>query len=207
CGDVHNVSIDHSAKRHQINGTTYKSTATVDCDEGYYIKNETPILGISTRTLTCAETGSWINMPTCIPKDCGTLENITIPNAVKRLDINGTTFTSIANVSCDAGFKDENKKSQTSGITSTFIRCSENGTWSKLPNCVRKDCGNISNLNVSHAQLLHQNNGTKYESTGEIVCDEGYYNQEVGQTTGTSTTNITCTHTGKWQNVSECIPK
>ena len=46
----------------------FQSTADIDCDEGYYIKDQEQIQGISTKTITCSQTGKWVDMPTCIVK-------------------------------------------------------------------------------------------------------------------------------------------
>jgi protoporphyrinogen oxidase len=51
--------------------------------------------------------------------------------------MNGTVFTSIANMSCDVGFKDKDED-QTEHISTTIITCSETGNWTNLPACIRK---------------------------------------------------------------------
>ncbi|XP_060583891.1 CUB and sushi domain-containing protein 1-like, partial [Ruditapes philippinarum] len=208
CGDVNALYIDHAANRRQNNGTKYTSTADIDCNEGYYIKGQPQWIGISTRTITCSGTGMWTDVPICIPKDCGRLDQLNLSNAKDRSLINGTTiYTSLANISCDDGYK-ELISSQVLGITSTVVRCNENGTWENLPKCVRKDCGDVQNVRIEHAAnrtLLNKN--TKYNDTAEVTCDLGYYVTDQYQTTGVSKRTLLCSYTGQWTNIPKCIPK
>ncbi|XP_053408488.1 sushi, von Willebrand factor type A, EGF and pentraxin domain-containing protein 1-like [Mercenaria mercenaria] len=118
-------------------------------------------------------------------------------------EINGTKYNSIANISCDAGYKEKNK-TQIAGITSTLIRCNENGTWANQPTCVRKDCGD---LNIDNAANKHLHNDTKYHSTATIDCDEGFYNKNQTQKAEISTTEISCSEYGTWVNIPTCIRK
>jgi hypothetical protein len=60
----------------QNNGTKYTSTADVDCDEGYYIRDHAQMMGISTQTITCSKTGKWTDVPICIPKGKEQIWNI-----------------------------------------------------------------------------------------------------------------------------------
>ncbi|XP_053372790.1 sushi, von Willebrand factor type A, EGF and pentraxin domain-containing protein 1-like [Mercenaria mercenaria] len=206
CGNVHNISIDNADNRRLHTDTKYSSTADIDCDEGYYNIKDTQTAGISTTTISCSQHGTWVNMPTCRRKECGDLSKLNIPNAQDRLIIYDTKYNSIANISCDPGYKEQNK-SQTKGITSTLIRCNENGTWANQPTCVRKDCGDVYNISISNAVNRRLHDDTKYSSTADIDCDEGYYDINDTQTTEISTTAITCSEYGTWINMPMCVRK
>ncbi|XP_053372799.1 CUB and sushi domain-containing protein 1-like [Mercenaria mercenaria] len=206
CGNVHNISIVNAANRRVHNDTKYQSTAEIYCDEGYYISKVTQTSGISTTTISCSEHGIWVDIPTCERKECGDLSQLNISNAKDRFTINDTKYNSMANISCDVGYKEQNK-SQTKGITSTSIRCNENGTWGNQPTCVRKDCGDVYNVSISNADNRRLHTDTKYSSTAEIDCNEGYYNINDTQSTGISTTAITCSEYGTWINMPMCVRK
>ncbi|XP_053372786.1 sushi, von Willebrand factor type A, EGF and pentraxin domain-containing protein 1-like [Mercenaria mercenaria] len=206
CGNIYNLNIDNAAHRRQYNGTKYTSTAEIDCDEGYYNTKVTQTTGISTTTIRCSEHGIWVNIPTCVRKECGDLSLLNISNAENRDPINGTKYNSIANISCDAGYNNQNE-SQSEGIASIFIRCNENGTWVNQPRCVRKDCGDLNSISIDNAVNRRQHNDTKYNSTADIDCDEGYYNKKQNQTAGISTTTISCSEHGIWVNKPTCIRK
>ncbi|XP_060561264.1 P-selectin-like [Ruditapes philippinarum] len=120
--------------------------------------------------------------------------------------MNGTVFTSIANMSCDVGFKDKDGD-KTEDVSTTIITCSETGNWTNLPTCIRKDCGNVTYLKIRKADKRRQKNGTEYESTAEIDCDAGFHNKDVTQTSAISTTTITCSDRGTWMNIPTCVPK
>ncbi|XP_053389202.1 zona pellucida sperm-binding protein 3 receptor-like [Mercenaria mercenaria] len=206
CGNIYNISIKNAANRRLHSDTKYTSTAEIDCDEGYYNIHDSQTTGISATTINCSEQGTWVNIPTCVRKECGGLSLLNISNAENRDPINGTKYNSIANISCDAGYKEQNE-SQSEGITSIFIRCDENGTWANQPTCVRKDCGDLYNISIDNAVHRRLHNDTKYMSTADIDCDEGYYNHNQTQTTGISTTTINCSEHGIWVNMPTCVQK
>ncbi|XP_053391412.1 sushi, von Willebrand factor type A, EGF and pentraxin domain-containing protein 1-like, partial [Mercenaria mercenaria] len=206
CGNVHYISINNAANRRLHNDTKYTSTAEIDCDEGYYNINDIQTSGISTTTIRCSENGTWVYMPTCVRKDCSDIHNISIKNALKRRMHNDTKYTSTAEIDCDEGYYNINDI-QTSGISTTTIRCSENGMWVNVPTCVRKDCGNIDMLNISNAKTKIVFTDTKYQSNATISCDTGYTDQNKRQTLGISTYLITCSANGTWANVPQCVRK
>ncbi|XP_060604256.1 CUB and sushi domain-containing protein 3-like, partial [Ruditapes philippinarum] len=185
CGNLTDITITNAVHRRLHTDTKFESIADIDCDDGYYIKGRIQTAGISTQTITCSDTGTWINVPECVPKDCGRLEQLNLSNAKDRNLINGTTiYTSLANISCDEGYKELNR-SQVLGITYTVVRCNENGTWANLPQCVRKDCGDVQNIKIEHAaNRILLNGDTKYNDTAEVTCDLGYYDTDQKQTTG-----------------------
>ncbi|XP_060561265.1 sushi, von Willebrand factor type A, EGF and pentraxin domain-containing protein 1-like [Ruditapes philippinarum] len=209
CGNLTDIKITNAVHRRLHTDTKFKSMADIDCDDGYYIKGRNQIAGISTQTVACSDTGTWTNVPECVPKDCGRLNKLNLSNAENRNPINGTTiYTSLANISCDEGYKELNR-SQVLGITYTVVRCNENGTWANLPQCVRKDCGpvnqlHLKNLNLASVQL---HDDTKFNSTVDVLCDGGYYNKHDTQTAGLSTTTLTCSKNGTWVNLPSCVPK
>ncbi|XP_060568778.1 sushi, von Willebrand factor type A, EGF and pentraxin domain-containing protein 1-like, partial [Ruditapes philippinarum] len=208
CGNLTDITITNAVHRRLHTDTKFKSIADIDCDDGYYIKGRIQAAGTSTQTITCSDTGTWINVPECVPKDCGRLDQLSLSNAKDRSLINGTTiYTSLANISCDEGYK-ELISSQVLGITSTVVRCNGNGTWENLPKCVRKDCGDVQNVRMERAANRTLLNGdTKYNDTAEVTCDLGYYVTDQYQTTGVSKRTILCSYTGQWTNIPKCIPK
>ncbi|XP_053389539.1 sushi, von Willebrand factor type A, EGF and pentraxin domain-containing protein 1-like, partial [Mercenaria mercenaria] len=202
CGNVHNISINYASNRRLYNDTI----AETDCDEGYYNINDAQTSGISTATIRCSENGTWVNMPACVRKDCGKLDQLNISNAKLRLTFGDTKYKSSAAISCDTGYTDKNKP-QTNDISTSLITCSANGTWAHVPKCVRKDCGNVHYISINNAANRRLHNDTKYTSTADIDCDEGYYDIKVTQTTGKSTTTITCSDHGTWVNIPTCERK
>jgi hypothetical protein len=60
-----------------------------------------------------------------------------IHNAKEIYFLNDTKYESSANISCDKGFNVKNQ-TQTKDISSTVVKCKENGKWEKLPTCVKK---------------------------------------------------------------------
>jgi hypothetical protein len=65
---------------------------------------------------------------------------LNISNAANRLIFTDTNYGSSAAITCITGYYDNNK-AQMTGVSSTLMKCSENGTWVKVPNCVRKGKG------------------------------------------------------------------
>ncbi|XP_053388173.1 E-selectin-like, partial [Mercenaria mercenaria] len=206
CGNLDMLNISNARMRLRLSDTKYQANAAIICDTGYTDKHNPQAMYTSTTMIKCSANGTWANVPKCVRKDCGNLIKLNIPNAHDRREINGTKYNSIANISCDAGYKEKNI-TQREGITSTLISCNENGTWAIQPTCVRKDCGDLNNININNAVIRRLHNDTKYNATAEIDCDEGYYNKNQTQSAGISTTKISCSEYGKWVNIPMCIRK
>jgi hypothetical protein len=66
-------------------------------------------------------------------------------------------------------------------------------------------CKNIASLGLNYITLpARLNNDTVYNYTADVDCKEGYYNKKQNQTTGISTTTITCSDKGTWINKPTC---
>ncbi|XP_060604257.1 beta-2-glycoprotein 1-like, partial [Ruditapes philippinarum] len=205
CHAVQDIVIVHAAQR-RYNDTKFNSTAEIDCEDGYYNQRQNQTPATSTTIIKCSKQGTWTNIPNCIRKDCGSLEILNISNAANRLIFTDTKYGSTAAVICKTGYYDKSKV-QMKGVSSTLLKCSENGTWVKVPNCVRKNCGNLIDIPITNADHRRLYTDTKFESIADINCDDGYYIKGRNQTAGISNQQITCSDTGTWINVPKCVPK
>ncbi|XP_053392082.1 P-selectin-like, partial [Mercenaria mercenaria] len=206
CGKLDLLKISNVKSRHKFNDTKYQSNATISCDTGYTDQNKPQTLGISTTWIKCSASGTWENVPNCVRKDCGSLELLNISNAERRHKFNDTKYQSNATISCDTGYTDQNKP-HTLGISTTWIKCSASGTWDNVPNCVRKDCGDVHDISIGNAANRRLHKDTMYNSTADIDCDEGYYNINDTQSSEISTTTIRCSENGTWKNIPKCVRK
>ncbi|XP_060604255.1 C4b-binding protein-like [Ruditapes philippinarum] len=161
----------------------------MSCDVGFKGKDEVQTEDISTRIITCSETGNWTNLPTCIRKDCGNVNYLNTINAYIRRQKKSTEYESTAEIDCDAGFHNKNII-QTSEISTTTITCSDRGTWIGIPTCIPKDCGQLPSL--SNGKISYVSNMTTFASKAVYICDNGY------QVNGSDT--IECKDTGKWSD-------
>ncbi|XP_060596340.1 sushi, von Willebrand factor type A, EGF and pentraxin domain-containing protein 1-like [Ruditapes philippinarum] len=156
------------------------SIAEIDCDTGFYNKNDNQTSDISTTNIKCSASGKWINMPTCVLKDCGKLSSPS--NGIISYVSNMTTFASKAVYICDNGY-------QLNG--SDTIECKNTGKWSDYTTyCQIKDCGVV--LPPANGDIVLHQNSTVYGSNATYICDEGY--NMIGQA------NITCEASGNWDN-------
>ncbi|KAH3729507.1 hypothetical protein DPMN_055479 [Dreissena polymorpha] len=154
--------------------TTYGSLANVTCDAGYESHFS---------QIICQANAMWTTA-NCIPKDCGSTPTI-LNGAYTFSNKINTTYASLANVTCDAGY--ESNVSQ--------IMCQTNATWTKA-NCFPKDCGPLSKPDNGDVVL---NAGTKYEAVANYSCNDGF--QLVGDT------SRICRHTGTWSGVQPTCAK
>ncbi|CAI8036467.1 Sushi, von Willebrand factor type A, EGF and pentraxin domain-containing protein 1 [Geodia barretti] len=104
-----------------VTNTTFNSTATYSCNDGYSLVGDT--------TITCLASGLWSgDEPTCRAVDCGQLEK----PANGDLDLSTTTFNSTATYSCNDGY---------SLVGDTTITCLASASWSGgEPTCCLSNC-------------------------------------------------------------------
>ncbi|KAH3726521.1 hypothetical protein DPMN_052388 [Dreissena polymorpha] len=154
--------------------TTYGSLAHVTCDTGYE-SNVTLIM--------CRANASWENA-ICNPKGCGSTPTI-LNGAYTLLNTANTTYESLANVTCEAGY--ESNTSQ--------IMCQANATWEHAK-CIPKDCGPLSKPDNGDVVL---NASTKYEAVANYSCKDGF--QPVGDI------SRICQNTSTWSGVQPICAK
>ncbi|KAH3725805.1 hypothetical protein DPMN_051654, partial [Dreissena polymorpha] len=94
-------------------------------------------------------------------EDCFSFPKI-LNGAYTLFNTTNTTYGSLANVTCDAGY--ESNVSQ--------IMCQRNASW-ETANCVLKDCGPIPRTFNGMFTLLNASN-TTYGSLANVTCDAGY---------------------------------
>lgn len=100
-----------------LNSTIVNSSFSLECDDGYYL--------VGSSTIYCRSNGKWSDIQRCKPVSC---EKPPIPPNSIVLDETGTTFMSVAYISCNEGFV---------MIGSPRIVCLRNGSWSGIPSCVK----------------------------------------------------------------------
>ncbi|XP_052772242.1 scavenger receptor cysteine-rich domain superfamily protein-like [Mya arenaria] len=133
--------------RSNVSQTTLNEVVEITCDDGYNISGSSVI--------QCQENLQWSNDTICVIVDCGPLE---AEHTLVDIE-NITTFGEVALVSCDTGYLPEG---------TTPVECLANGTWSEIPSCRVKDCGDPT---PSRGQ--RNNTVTTYGTVVFISCDEG----------------------------------
>ncbi|XP_052772238.1 uncharacterized protein LOC128211461 isoform X1 [Mya arenaria] len=156
--------------RSNVSQTTLNEVVEIACVEGYNITGSSII--------QCQENRRWSDDTICVIVDCGPLEA-----EHTYVDIeNITTFGEAALVSCNTGYLPEG---------TTPVECLANGTWSEIPSCRVKDCGDPT---PSRGQ--RNNTVTTYGTVVLISCDEGL------EVTGNSV--IKCRADGTWSDNPVC---
>ncbi|XP_053398307.1 CUB and sushi domain-containing protein 1-like [Mercenaria mercenaria] len=151
--------------------TTYGSVIEIICDTGHVISGSSVI--------TCNADGTWSDVPTCDPDDCG---NPTPANGYADLTY-GTTYNSNVTVTCDTGYN-------LTGFS--VLYCLETG-WSDTPSCNIQECEDPTPLNGNSEQTR----GTTFGSVVIVNCNDGY--QLVGHT------HIYCDAGPIWSSTPTCI--
>ncbi|KAH3730490.1 hypothetical protein DPMN_056480 [Dreissena polymorpha] len=154
--------------------TTYASLANVTCDVGYE-SNVSQIM--------CHANETWATS-NCIPKDCGAVPAV-MNGVYTLLNTSNTTYGSLANVTCDAGY--ESNVNQ--------IICQANTTWGDA-DCISKDCGSTPVIPNGAYTLMNTEN-TTYASLANVTCDVGYES---------NVSQIMCRANATWTKAN-CIPK
>ncbi|XP_052247505.1 E-selectin-like isoform X2 [Dreissena polymorpha] len=128
--------------------------------------------------------------------DCGT--TAAPPNATVAYP-NCTVFESIANVTCNDGYR---LVGRNNSDVFENIQCQSNGTWNASIGCTPKDCGAIAAQNTTVAYL----NGTVFESIANVTCNDGY--RLVGSNNKSDVFEyIQCQSNGMWNALRRCEPK
>ncbi|XP_045179829.2 complement receptor type 2-like [Mercenaria mercenaria] len=114
CGIPSDITNGHT---NDLENTTFNSTFTVECDEGY--------VAVGIITVLCDMNGTWTERPNCRPVSCEipqVLDNET------KIVYNDTTFGATANFRCIDGY---------SLMGASFTTCLSNGSWTQIPSCFR----------------------------------------------------------------------
>ncbi|XP_062498995.1 sushi, von Willebrand factor type A, EGF and pentraxin domain-containing protein 1-like [Corticium candelabrum] len=137
--------------------TTYNSTITFTCRNGYYMK------GI--RKAKCLSSGLWSNIPSnCIPF----CEPPQLTNGYLEFSDNSGVHDVDSTVTyhCDQGYESSDDKQKTR-------RCQENRKWSgTAPTCTQIQCPDISNKIIEDGSIL--NNNRLLGSIAVYECNRGY---------------------------------
>ncbi|XP_060586453.1 sushi, von Willebrand factor type A, EGF and pentraxin domain-containing protein 1-like, partial [Ruditapes philippinarum] len=142
CGPPNNIN---NSKLTGLDKTTFNSTFTVECEDGYNLKGES--------ILQCQINGSWTKYPSCEIKDCGEIGELGNGTIVKQT---GTLFGSTAHAICNDGYGLVGKENLT---------CTANGEWDVLPICIKSECG---------VYTPPDNAIPVFGSDYNISCKEGY---------------------------------
>ncbi|XP_053388744.1 CUB and sushi domain-containing protein 1-like [Mercenaria mercenaria] len=143
-------AIPQNRKLVTLSGTSFESTARMECDEGFLMEGSSVI--------TCLRNGSWTWIPACEPIDCGTpkIENGIIGGYKEP------TFGSIIYVTCKEGYI---------LIGSNTVQCGRDGKWG-LPICKLYPCGLPE---IPENGAIDSISGTIYNRTALIACHPGFY--------------------------------
>ncbi|CAH1797849.1 unnamed protein product [Owenia fusiformis] len=181
--------------------TLFNAIYQFTCDEGYENLDNVEM------KFRCDANASWTPMPYCQLKDCGGFGNVS--NSTYQPESPSTTYGSAVIFTCDPGF-DMNlevvqdamtpavlaaESPETPLIEDGTIVCRSNSTWSSLPTCVIKDCGNVTILN---AHRTDNNPFTTAFQTIQFECDTGFELDSDG--------SVTCLATGNWSVLPSCHP-
>ncbi|XP_052225769.1 sushi, von Willebrand factor type A, EGF and pentraxin domain-containing protein 1-like isoform X18 [Dreissena polymorpha] len=136
--DCGNLTYPNDSRVVFTNGTTYLSTAIVQCTEGYRIRNQ-PNNSITAEYIHCTSAGLWQISNGCELKDCG---NLTYPKNSLVEVLNGTTYLSTAKVQCNDGYS--LMKEHHNSVTIETIKCTSDGRWEYSIGCEPKDLDECS---------------------------------------------------------------
>ncbi|XP_045205733.2 CUB and sushi domain-containing protein 3-like [Mercenaria mercenaria] len=163
--------------RVKTEGTVFRSTASVICNTGY-----TPDI----QTLQCSQTGTWDGKPSCIIKDCGSID---APDH-GSVSYSSTTYKSLAVFECDVGYDLEGVSNKT---------CQHDGTWTNgSAECKIRSCG-YPNTPENGFKSLESD---EYKSVVTFSCATGF--NLVGKV------ELTCLENGTWDgleplcNIKDC---
>lgn len=158
------------------NSTTFGSVVNIQCRNGYLLE------GLNSSI--CLDTGDWSESGKCVPVDCG---NFTSPVYSSVSGNYSTTFGSTVDFTCNVGY--------TFVGSETSIVCTENGTWSQLPECTGVSCdkfpvpANATSFNSTDAQYV-------YLDKVKVECNMFF--KMIGEST------VTCEASGNWSSIPTC---
>jgi CUB/sushi domain-containing protein len=157
--------------RRQLQSTTYRSTVTFQCNEGY--KRE------GSQSRTCGANGAWSSsQPSCVEIDCGDPPSVSDGNVV----FVSTGMDSRATYTCDRGYRLQGSSVRT---------CQDNEQWSaQSQRCIIVDCGNpglprngrrtLSATTFGAQVTFECNSGFRIEGQSSRECQEtGFWSSNV----------------------------
>ncbi|XP_060580503.1 sushi, von Willebrand factor type A, EGF and pentraxin domain-containing protein 1-like [Ruditapes philippinarum] len=166
CGNV--PQLDNGNVVLKVDGlSSYGADAVVTCEQGY---------NATSKTIQCLDTGKWDNI-SCGIVDCGEVPVVT-KGTVTLLEVNNTTYSALANISCETGYN----------ASIGIIQCLETGLW-ETTGCQILDCDAVPDV-LNGIVALQEAENTTYGKLSEVICNVGY--------NATSET-ILCLETGKWE--------
>ncbi|XP_060560780.1 sushi, von Willebrand factor type A, EGF and pentraxin domain-containing protein 1-like [Ruditapes philippinarum] len=123
CGTV--PQLDNGNVVLKVDGlSSYGTEAVVTCEQGYNTTSE---------TIQCLDTGKW-DKTSCEIVDCGEVPVVT-KGTITLLEENNTTYTALANVSCETGYN----------LSKGIIQCLETGLW-EITGCQILDCDAVPDV-------------------------------------------------------------
>ncbi|XP_061593100.1 P-selectin [Cololabis saira] len=164
---------------------SYKSTCTVECNEGFYLTG--------TNMTECSPQGNWTHaLPVCLAKTC---ESLASPphGSLSCSDPNGPfSFGARCSTKCDVGFL-------LNGTAST--ECTSLGIWSDdIPHCMSQRCPTLNPPPHGSMVCSRPHGEFSFGSRCTTTCHNGFL------LNGTADTE--CTSAGAWKvNVPVCLGK
>ncbi|XP_014669248.1 PREDICTED: sushi, von Willebrand factor type A, EGF and pentraxin domain-containing protein 1-like isoform X2 [Priapulus caudatus] len=161
------TSIENGEYSHD--GLLYTDSITYECHAGYRLSGA-PVH-------TCLLTGEWDAVaPVCIKHNCSTLR----PPIHGLVDVNGNAVGSVANFSCEPGYR-------ISGVS--MLTCQKDESWDNVtPECVAIECAMLYPPN--HGYLHIENNVVG--SLANYSCERGYLLKGEAQ--------LQCDSVGMWSS-------
>lgn len=147
CGDLQAPSFGTVT----LSGTTYGSTATYACNDGYMVA------GMAVRV--CQSNKNWSGVaPTCNPSPCGQLQAPLNGNVA----VTGINFGDTATYTCNTGYF---------LVGQATRKCALNGQWTNaVPFCQAVDCGQLPPPKDGSVSVV----GTSYGSKAFYKCSLGF---------------------------------
>ncbi|KAH3698613.1 hypothetical protein DPMN_086156 [Dreissena polymorpha] len=138
-------------------GTTYQSTAKVQCIDGYRLQGQND----NNKTfehIPCTDGGHWDVPHGCERKDCGKPHDINNGKGTRG----PSTFESTVNYTCNSGYRT---------VDVTTLKCNSSGLWNNNPpNCTDIDECQKRDQNDCH----YYSNCTNTQGSYTCKCIEGY---------------------------------
>ncbi|XP_077973714.1 sushi, von Willebrand factor type A, EGF and pentraxin domain-containing protein 1-like isoform X2 [Styela clava] len=157
--------------------TTFKSSFTVSCNEGYELEQDIPV-----KDLKCGESGEWERPEeqnfACLPLECAALPAIKHGHPLRDIARNNPTYQEKIGYECDVGYYVE-------GIFE--VACQSDRTYTEVPQCLPVSCGNPVEL----VNGVIDSTGNTYEHEATYQCDPGYYMEGARQ--------WICESNGEWK--------